>query len=151
MKYIFVVITVFALVACKLIPHQYKSSEELVANFVDAKEFQFEDGFEQVFPVLVESAKVCATEFRKKDIDVGGAAAASNYEIKITDQTQSSARLEIWSIHFVDTYLYEVIDISAINDQTIAKHYQLDDVHTGNKFRLENLSSWYGEQQIACE
>lgn len=151
MKYVNVLVFVSLLSACNLIPHQYKSSEELVANFVDTKEFQFEGSFNDVFPKLVSAAEVCGAEFRKKDIEVGGAAAASNYEIRITNKTQESARLEIWSVHFIDTYLYEVIDVASANGKTTATHYQLNDVHKGNKFRLEDMSSWYGKKQVTCE
>lgn len=151
MKFFTFLMLTLSLASCKLIPHQYKTSEDLVANFVDAKTFKFEGEFESVFPILIKSAEFCGIEFRKKDIEVGGAAAVSNYEIRVTNQQPNSARLEIWSVHFIDTYLYEVIDVTSENGTTIATHYQLDDVHNDNKFRLEDMSSWFGNDQVTCE
>jgi hypothetical protein len=151
MRFFILLLIIVSLTACNLIPHQYKTSDELVTNFVDAKTFQFEGAFKDVFPILVSSAEFCGLAFRQRDIDIGGVAAASNYEIRVTNETGDSARLEIWSIHFIDTYLYEVIDVSSADGVTIATHYQLKDVHDGNKFRLEDMSSWYGKEVVSCE
>jgi hypothetical protein len=151
MKYFVILIGLFILSGCNLIPHQYKSSNELVANFTDVKQFEFDGQFADVFPVLIDAAKACAVEFRRNGIDVVGAASASTYDVRIVNETTSSARIEIWSVHFIDTYLFEVIDVEANSNKTVAKHYQLETVHTGNDFRLEDLSSWYKSDQVRCD
>ena len=151
MKILILFILGISITGCNLIPHQYKSASDLTTNFKDVRVFKFDDDFKTVLPEIIRSANLCGIEFRKKDIEIGGAAAASNYEIKVSEQTSTSARIEIWSVHFIDTYLYEVIDVEANQNSTVVKHYQLKEVHAGNKFRVEDLSSWYKSEKVTCE
>lgn len=45
MKYMTLLIAALSMTICNLIPHQYKSSDELVANFLDVRAFQFDGTF----------------------------------------------------------------------------------------------------------
>lgn len=149
MKQLIVLTMSLSLTACSM--HGYQSSEELVTNFTDSKEFIFDGKFSDVLPSIVSAAEFCTDEHEKLISEMFGPGMASEHVIKTDHLTESSARLEIWSHHPFKTYLFEVMDVKGETNKTIVTHYQLASVHTGNPVRIEDISSWFNSKDIKCE